>query len=314
MSKIYFSCLFFLLFHFNLFHYKAQKYLKQVHTHNAEDNRNDFYYLFTIITRNFSNVYYWWNQILEFFGKLLTKFCFLLIIFGIFNRKSPQQLETWPPTGQRCFFLQEIKTWGVVIGNSFLHCYKSFNQLFIFFKRTSMFVWKADLWQLTWQQSLCWHRGRWRSTHRWVWRPGEPAGSSFPPLSSSGQWREGLSLQRWEAETWGQRWRIPLATPGCSHRGTWVVTAEENASVFAVFLLHGVALCSEDALERFYYLYLWSGDNPIPMMWPWISITWSRESKNSELRSSPRTGPEVVIWSGLILLMPRRWEKNSHES
>ena len=54
-------------------------------------------------------------------------------------------------------------------------------------------------------------------------------------------------------------------------------------------------------------LYLWSGERPMPMMCPWMSITWSRESKNSsELRTSPSTGPLVLIWSGMMRLMPGR--------
>lgn len=60
--------------------------------------------------------------------------------------------------------------------------------------------------------------------------------------------------------------------------------------------------------------YLWSGERPIPMMCPWISMTWSRESKNSsELRSSPNTGPLVVIWSGLIRLIPGKGQRVPHE-
>ncbi len=56
--------------------------------------------------------------------------------------------------------------------------------------------------------------------------------------------------------------------------------------------------------------YLWSGERPIPMICPWISMTWSRESKNSsELRSSPSTGPVVVIWSGLIRLIPGKGQR-----
>lgn len=60
--------------------------------------------------------------------------------------------------------------------------------------------------------------------------------------------------------------------------------------------------------------YLWSGERPIPMMCPWISMTWSRESKNSsELRSSPKTGPLVVIWSSLIRLIPGKGQREPHE-
>ena len=82
---------------------------------------------------------------------------------------------------------------------------------------------------------------------------------------------------------------------------------------------HFVSCCSNTghsiSIRLCLFIYLWSGERPIPIMCPWISMTWSRESKNSsELRSSPRTGPEVVIWSGLISLIPGNREQHEEMS
>lgn len=84
----------------------------------------------------------------------------------------------------------------------------------------------------TWRQSLCWHRGRWRSTRHWAWRLGGRADFSSPPSNSSGRWRAGRSPRRWAAETWGQRSRSRPAKPGCLRTGIWAMATEEDFNLW----------------------------------------------------------------------------------